>query len=55
MEYLRGFLEEEDAIGVVELVLILLVLVGLVAIFKNQLESILNDAFSKVSNAVKKL
>ena len=36
----KAFLQEEDAIGVVEIILILVVLVGLVVIFKKQLTSL---------------
>ena len=34
---MRRFAEEEDAVGVVEIILILVVLIGLVIIFKEQL------------------
>ena len=34
---IRRFAEEEDAVGVVEIILILVVLIGLVIIFKEQL------------------
>ena len=37
MTLLQRFMQEEDALGTVELILIIVVLVGLVAIFKKQL------------------
>lgn len=52
---MRDFLTEEDAIGVVEIVLILIVLIGLVVIFKEQLGSLIRTLLSKVtdqSNAI---
>lgn len=49
MQYLHGFLWEEDAIGVVEIILILVVLIGLVIIFKNQLVSLVNNILSKIT------
>ena len=48
MEHLASFIKEEEGIGVVEIILILVVLVGLVLIFKNQLTSMVNSIFSKI-------
>ena len=39
---------ETDGIGTVELILILVVLIGLVIIFKSQLTSLVNNIFSKI-------
>ena len=39
-----------DAVGVVEIIVILVVLIGLVIIFKNQLTSIVNSIFEKISS-----
>lgn len=41
-------LREEDGIGVVEVILILVVLIGLVIIFKSQLTSLVQNIFSKI-------
>ncbi len=49
MEHIKAFLREEDGIGVVEIILILVVLIGLVVIFKNQLTSLVNDIFQKIT------
>ena len=49
------FIREEDAVGVVELILILVVLIALVMLFKEQLTSLVNDILSKItrqSNAI---
>ncbi len=40
--------EEEDGIGTVEIILILVVLIGLVIIFKSQLTSLVNNIFEKI-------
>ncbi|MBE5848252.1 MAG: hypothetical protein E7300_11335 [Lachnospiraceae bacterium] len=48
MNTLRRFLKEEDGIGTVEMILILVVLISLVIIFKNQLTSLVNDIFSHI-------
>ena len=53
--YLNAFAAEEDAVGVVEIILILVVLIGLVVIFKDQLTSLVTDILDKVtrnSNAI---
>ena len=50
MGELRAFWQEEDAVGVVEIILILVVLIGLVVIFKDQLTSLVNSILSKVTN-----
>ncbi len=44
------FIEEEEGIGVVEIILILVVLVGLIVIFKKQLTTLVNNAFKGISN-----
>lgn len=53
MRVLKQFLKEEDGIGVVEIILILVVLIGLVIIFKSQLTSIVNTIFSKINSKIK--
>lgn len=52
MSVFRQFLREEDGIGVVEIILILVVLIGLVIVFKSQLTSIVTTIFSKISSKV---
>ena len=46
---LRRFAEEEDAVGVVEIILILVVLIGLVIIFKEQLTNLVQSILSKIA------
>ncbi len=52
MKYLRmkDFLKEEDGIGTVEMILILVVLISLVVIFKGQLTSLVNDLFETITD-----
>ena len=45
---LRAFFKEEDGMGTVEIILIIVVLIGLVIIFKNQLNDLVTDIFSKI-------
>lgn len=49
------FLREEDGIGVVEMILILVVLIGLVVIFKRQLTTIVNNMFQSITNQTQSL
>ena len=46
---IRKFVEEEDAVGVVEIILILVVLIGLVIIFKEQLTQLVQSILSKIA------
>lgn len=43
-------LKEEKGIGVVEVILILVVLIGLVIIFKSQLTSLVETIFEKITS-----
>lgn len=47
-KFLRRLEEEEDGVGTVEIILILVVLIGLVIIFKSQLTSLVNSIFKKI-------
>ncbi len=49
MRNLSTFWEEEDGMGVVEVILIIVVLISLVLIFKKQLTSIVKTIFSKIT------
>lgn len=49
MNILRRFWQEENGIGVVEIILILVILVALVVIFKDQITSIISNAFSEIN------
>ena len=46
----KDFIREEDGMGTVEVILLIVVLIGLVIIFKNQLTQIVNNIFSKISS-----
>ena len=49
------FLKEEDGVGVIEVVPILVVLIGLVIIFKKQINQLLNNIFSEISKQSKEV
>lgn len=48
--YIRQLLREKNGIGVVEVILILVVLIGLVIIFKSQLISLVQTIFQKITS-----
>lgn len=55
MHHIQSFLQEDDGIGVVEIILILVVLISLVLIFKKQLTDLVKSIFKKIvsqSNSV---
>ena len=49
---MREFLWEEDAVGVVEIILILVVLIALVMIFKDQLTSLVKNILSNITKQI---
>lgn len=48
MTVVKEFIKEEDGIGVVEIILILVILIALVLLFKNEITSIIKRAFSAI-------
>ena len=49
----RQFLTEEDGMGTVEVILIIVVLVGLVIIIKEKITEGVNSIFTKITNQTK--
>ena len=49
---IQNFFKYEEGIGVVEVILILLVLVGLVIIFKDQIVSLAKSIFTNINSQV---
>ena len=49
------FIKEENGMGTVEIILIIVVLIGLVIIFKEQLNDLVNDIFDKITTQAKKI
>ena len=50
MDQIKSFIRDENAVGVVEIVMILVVLIGLVIIFKDQLGSLVGKLFKRVNS-----
>ena len=55
MRNLRTFIKEEDGMGTVEIVLIIVVLISLVAVFKDGIKKVLYSIRSAISKNAKKL
>ncbi|HBC98845.1 MULTISPECIES: Flp1 family type IVb pilin [Lacrimispora] len=49
------FFKEEDGVGVIEVVLILVVLIGLVIIFKKQITTLLENIFKEINSQSKEV
>ena len=45
----KAFMEEDQGVGVIELVLVLVVLIGLVIIFKKQITTLLENIFKEIN------
>lgn len=53
MKNFKEFLKEEDGMGTVEIILIIVVLIGLVIIFKKQITSLVNTILKKITSSAK--
>ena len=51
---LKRFFREEDGMCTIEIILIIVVLIALVLIFREQILGIVDDLFSKVTSSVDK-
>ena len=50
-----AFLREEDGLGVIEVVLILVVVIGLVILFKKQITDLLESIFKEIEKQSKEV
>lgn len=55
MKEFKLFLEEEDGVGVVEIILILVVLIAMVAIFKSRITKLINNIFKNIDSQAGKI
>ncbi|MDE6924840.1 MAG: hypothetical protein K2O97_14895 [Acetatifactor sp.] len=55
LKNLRDLLREEDGMGTVEIILIIVVLVGLVIIFKDRITDLVNNIFDKITKETNKI
>ena len=52
---IRAFAADESGVGVIELVLILVVLIGLVIIFKKQINTLMENIFKQINSKSKEV
>jgi len=50
MRSIKEFMKEETGLGTVEMILILVVLIGLVIIFKQEITELVNSIFKSITN-----
>ena len=55
MNEVKAFLQEETAISTLEIVLIIVVLIGLVIVFKKQINDLVNKIFKKINSDSNKI
>lgn len=55
MKVMKRFLSEEDGMGVVEVILIIVVLVAMVAIFKDQIKSLVENIWNSINKDAKSI
>ena len=51
----KEFCQEEDGAGIVEVILILVILIGMILLFKENITEIVESAFSQIKNDSKKI
>ena len=52
---IREFWKDDQGVGVIELVLVLVVLIGLVIIFKKQITTLLQNIFKEINSQSKEV
>lgn len=55
MNYLKEFWKEEDAMGVVEVILIIVVLIAIVIIFQEQITELVENIWESINKSAKKV
>lgn len=52
---IKNFFQQEDGMGVVEVILIIVVLVSMVAIFQDQIEDLVDNIWNSINKDAKKI
>lgn len=52
---MKNFIQDEEAMGVVEVILIIVVLIGLVVIFKSQITTVVQNILKAITSKAKSL
>ena len=51
---IQDFINDEDGVGTIEIILILVVLIGLVVIFREYIEDLIDTIFTQINGSVSK-
>jgi Flp pilus assembly pilin Flp len=54
MAYLKRFMQEEDGLGTVEVVMLIIVLIGVALVFKEGITELVKDLIGKIQNKMAK-
>ena len=55
MNQIKRFFTEEDAVGVVEVILIFVVLIAMIAIFKTQIKELVENIWKSINKGAKSI
>ena len=55
MREINRFLADESGMGAVEIILIIVVLIAIVAVFKNQITALVDNIWSSINKSAKKI
>ncbi len=55
MDHFRTIVTDEEGVGVVEIILIVVVLIGLVVIFRDEITKVVNTIFKSITKQVKSI
>ena len=55
MRNLRSFMKDEEGMGTVEIVLIIVVLIALVALFKESIKKVVESILKKITSSANKI
>ena len=55
LKNMRDLIREEEGMGTVEIILIIVVLVGLVILFKDRITSLVDNIFDKITKETNKI
>lgn len=55
MQWLKRFWEEEDGMGTIEMILIIVIIIALVIVFRKKLKSLITTLFNRINADIKEV
>lgn len=55
MQWLKSFWEEEDGMGTIEMILIIVIIIALVIVFRKKLKALINTLFTRINGDIKEV